>query len=65
MTDAHRCVGLCDAIFGSDYEQMINRLCEHPQSQYEYIKKLIELKSDQIRDAVRGFILHKQLNLEP
>ncbi len=43
---------------------MIQRLIEHQQAQYDYIKKLIELKSDEIKRCIRQFTLHKQLEFE-
>jgi hypothetical protein len=41
--DAHKSVGLADALFCGDHNTFIQKLNDFPKEQYDYISKLIEL----------------------
>ena len=48
--DAHKAVGMCEVIFEKKHLDMINRIIDNDQLQYQYIVKLIEIKKEDIRD---------------
>lgn len=56
--DAHKCVGLADALYFGDHANFVSRLNDYPQEQYLYISKLIELKFEEIKDTVKNYTLN-------
>lgn len=57
--DAHKAVGLADALFDGDHNTFITKLNDFPKEQYQYISKLIELKSVEIRETVQNYTLNR------
>ena len=62
--DAHKTVGMCEAIMKSDHDTIISRLVETPLMQYKYIKKLIKIKHEQIKHCIRSYVINKKLSLK-
>lgn len=58
--DAFKAVGLCDSIFNGEHINIIERLHTNELLQYEYVKKVIEVKKDYIRNAVTGYSASKK-----
>jgi hypothetical protein len=57
--DAHKAVGLSDALFDGNHDMFISKLNDFPKEQYQYISKLIELKSNEIKETVQNYTLNR------
>lgn len=53
--DAYKSVGICDSCFNGNHHDWIMRLHASPQTQYKYVKTVIEHMKDHIMKTVTEY----------
>lgn len=55
--DAHKTVGLADALFEGDHLKLLSHMDDSPEQKFSYVSKLLELHGEECRRAITDYAI--------
>jgi hypothetical protein len=55
--DAHKTVGLCDALYDGNHLEFLNRMANDSEQRFAYASKLLELQSEKCKEAIQDYAM--------